>query len=127
MASTRPRAEAATKAGVRVATASGWTRTSGPRGAWAGRRRLRTPSALPAVGQDWRAVSTDLGSVADEGGFTVLRAVELGAGHVIVFGDEWISFDSEWTGHPDYQVERFWLNALKWMSPPTECQVPILI
>lgn len=65
--------------------------------------------------------------VADEGGYDVLRAVELGAGHVIVFGDEWISFDSEWTGHPDYQVERFWLNALKWLSPPTECQVPILI
>jgi hypothetical protein len=65
--------------------------------------------------------------VADEGGWDVLRAVELGAGHVVVWGDEWISFDSEWTGHPDYQVERFWLNVLKWLSPPGECQVPILI
>jgi len=65
--------------------------------------------------------------VADEGGYDVLRALELGSGHVIVWGDEWISFDSEWTGHPDYQVERFWLNALKWLSPPTVCQVPILI
>lgn len=65
--------------------------------------------------------------VADQSGFDVLRAVELGSGHVVVWGDEWISFDSEWTGHPDYQVERFWLNALKWMSPPGVCQVPILI
>lgn len=64
--------------------------------------------------------------VADQSGYDVLRVVELGSGHVIVWADEWISFDSEWTGHPDYQVERFWLNALKWMSPPTVCQVPIV-
>lgn len=65
--------------------------------------------------------------VADQSGNDLLRVVELGSGHVIVWADEWISFDSEWTGHPDYQVERFWLNALKWLSPPTVCQVPILI
>ncbi|MBZ0121718.1 MAG: hypothetical protein K8H88_32275 [Sandaracinaceae bacterium] len=65
--------------------------------------------------------------IAEEGGVPMLRAVELGQGRVLVWGDEWITFDSEWTGHPDYQVERFWLNALKWLSPPTECQVPILI
>lgn len=64
--------------------------------------------------------------VAEEGGYVVLRAVELGAGHVLVWGDEWISFDTEWTGHPDYQVERFWLNAIKWLTPVTECQVPIV-
>lgn len=64
--------------------------------------------------------------VAEEGGYVVLRAAELGVGHVLVWGDEWISFDSEWVGHPDYEVERFWLNSLKWLSPPTECQVPIL-
>lgn len=65
--------------------------------------------------------------VADQSGYDVLRAAEVGSGRVIVWGDEWISFDSEWTGHPDYQVERFWLNAIKWLSPPTTCQVPILI
>lgn len=64
--------------------------------------------------------------VSEEGGYVVLRATELGAGHVLVWGDEWISFDSEWVGHPDYQVERFWLNALKWLSPAGECQVPIV-
>lgn len=64
--------------------------------------------------------------IAEEGGYVVLRGTELGSGHVLVWGDEWISFDSEWVGHPDYQVERFWLNALKWLTPPTECQVPIL-
>lgn len=64
--------------------------------------------------------------VSEEGGHVVLRATELGTGHVLAWGDEWISFDSEWVGHPDYQVERFWLNALKWLSPAGECQVPIV-
>ncbi len=31
----------------------------------------------------------------------------------------------EWADTQDQQVEHFWLNLLKWLSPPTECQVPI--
>jgi hypothetical protein len=46
-------------------------------------------------------------------------------GHVFVWGDEWVTYDSEWTGHPDYQVERFWQNALKWLSPDKVCQIAI--
>ena len=65
--------------------------------------------------------------VAEEGGFVVLRAGTLGEGKVLVWGDEWITYDSEWTEHPEYQLERFWLNVLKWLTPETECQVPILI
>ena len=49
--------------------------------------------------------------------------------HVIVFGDEWITYDSEWSQdqHPEYQVEQFWLNIFKWLSPSDECQVPIVV
>ena len=65
--------------------------------------------------------------VADQSGYDLLRATQLGSGRVLVWADEWISFDSEWTGHPDYQVQRFWLNAIKWLSPPLVCQVPILV
>jgi hypothetical protein len=65
--------------------------------------------------------------VAEEHGSVLLRATTLGAGHVLVWGDEWITYDSEWTDHPEYQVARLWLNAIKWSSPVTECQVPILI
>ncbi|MCU0664734.1 MAG: hypothetical protein MUC50_20725 [Myxococcota bacterium] len=46
-----------------------------------------------------------------------------GDGHVIVFGDEWITYDSEWVNIAEQQVERLWLNMMKWMSPPEECQV----
>jgi hypothetical protein len=63
--------------------------------------------------------------VASEQGFDMLRAVEVGAGHVLAWGDEWITYDSEWTDHPDYQVELFWLNAIKWLTPAKECQVPV--
>lgn len=64
--------------------------------------------------------------IARQAGFDVLRGRTLGAGKVLVWGDEWITYDSEWTEHPEYQLERFWLNAIKWLTPMNECQVPIL-
>jgi hypothetical protein len=65
--------------------------------------------------------------VAEQDGLTALRALQFGAGRVVVWTDEWITYDSEWTSHPDYQVERFWLNSIKWLTPAQECQVPILL
>jgi hypothetical protein len=64
--------------------------------------------------------------IAQEGGFDLLRGNSLGAGKVLVWGDEWITYDSEWEGHPEYQLQRFWLNAIKWLTPAAQCQVPIL-
>jgi hypothetical protein len=49
-----------------------------------------------------------------------------GTGHILVWGDEWISYDSEWQTQPQLRVERLWLNSIKWLSPANECQVPIL-
>lgn len=65
--------------------------------------------------------------VAEQSGFVLLRALELGEGRVLVWGDEWISYDSEWTDHPDYQVERFWRNSFEWLTPQDGCDAPILI
>ncbi len=61
----------------------------------------------------------------NQGSWDLGRAVESASGHVLVWGDEWITYDSEWSGHPEYQVERFWLNALKWLTVAGNCQVPI--
>jgi hypothetical protein len=55
----------------------------------------------------------------------VARAVETGNGHVLAWGDEWITYNSEWTGKPEYQVAHFWANALGWLSKTYGCQVPI--
>jgi hypothetical protein len=54
-----------------------------------------------------------------------LQVAEADAGHVIVWGDDWITYDSEWQNIRDQQVERFWLNILKWLSPGKVCQVAI--
>ena len=64
-------------------------------------------------------------TLATEQGYDMLKAQEIGPGHVLMWGDEWITYDSEWTGHPDYQVEQFWLNAIKWLTPAEDCQVPL--
>lgn len=65
--------------------------------------------------------------VATGEGNTLAMAVEADAGKVFVWGDEWITFDSDWSGRPEFQLELFWTNALKWLTPVTECQVPPLV
>jgi hypothetical protein len=63
--------------------------------------------------------------IAKEQGHTVGMAREMGDGRVVVWGDEWITYNSEWKDHTDYQVERFWLNVIKWLTPPKQCQVTL--
>jgi hypothetical protein len=46
---------------------------------------------------------------------------------VLAWGDEWITFNSEWKDHSDYQVERLWQNMIKWLTVADECQVPIVL
>lgn len=71
---------------------------------------------------------------AEEGGMTVawdekgdvaMVVATPGDGHVVVFGDEWITYDSEWENVAELQIERLWINMFKWLSPPEECQVDI--
>lgn len=65
--------------------------------------------------------------VAEEDGHVVARALTVEDGRVFVWGDEWITYNSEWEGEAaeNYQVERFWLNVIKWLTPANTCQVPI--
>lgn len=58
-------------------------------------------------------------------GEPALVAAQADQGRVVVYGDEWITYDSEWQDVAEQQVELFWLNLFKWMSPPSECQVEI--
>jgi hypothetical protein len=63
--------------------------------------------------------------IATESGHNVLQHHDVGAGRVLMWADEWITYDSEWVGNPQYQVELFWVNIIKYLSPPDICQVPI--
>jgi hypothetical protein len=42
-----------------------------------------------------------------------------------MWGDEWITYDATWNNVTGLNIELFWLNLLKWLSPPNQCQVPI--
>jgi len=60
-----------------------------------------------------------------------------GKGHVLAFGDEWITYTSQWTGagnpmaadpgcagklpQDKYQTAQFWFNMIKWSSPGAAC------
>lgn len=81
-----------------------------------------------------RNIFTDNGVEPEGSGMSVargrsdrvaLQVVQASQGRVVVWGDEWITYDSEWEDVQDQQVELFWLNILKWLSPPNQCQVPI--
>ena len=81
---------------------------------------------VTAVGVDnGYAVQGSGTMIAMGGGYNVGNAQEVSKGHVFMWGDEWITYNSEWTLHPDYQVQLFWLNAIKWLTVQGKCQVPI--
>jgi len=63
-------------------------------------------------------------TIASEGGYNIFKAKNLGAGHVLAWGDEWIMFDTEWSAHPDYQVKLLWQNIVDWFNPGAGCKVP---
>ena len=64
-------------------------------------------------------------TIATGGGFDVGKVQEVGKGHVFLSGDEWITYNSEWNDHPDYQVQQMWLNTIKWLTVAGQCQVTI--
>ncbi len=48
-------------------------------------------------------------------------AVESGNGRGVVWGDEWIEFDSEWKTIPE--IQQLWVNVLAWIGPRNSCAV----
>ncbi len=81
----------------------------------------------------------------------VLGATQaVGEGQVLIFGDEWITYTSQWlgtgleNGNPDqynpcyditaghfktgatvFQIAQFWYNSIEYVAPPTECDFAI--
>jgi hypothetical protein len=46
-------------------------------------------------------------------------AIELGSGRAVVWGDEWIEFDSQWSSLPE--IQQFWANIVDWIKPSDKC------
>lgn len=57
-------------------------------------------------------------------GRTALLVNTVDNGRIAMWGDEWITYDKDWL-NTSYKIELLWLNLLKWLSPPNQCQVPI--
>ncbi|MDI1436844.1 ThuA domain-containing protein [Polyangium sorediatum] len=53
----------------------------------------------------------------------VAFAHERGKGRAVVWGDEWIEYDSEWQALPE--IEQLWVNILAWIGPQDSCQVTV--
>jgi hypothetical protein len=73
----------------------------------------------------------------------------VGKGHVLVYGDEWITYTTQWNGQGNpsendpncvgflpedvYQTAQFWFNMIKWSQPSATCfkivdgQQPVII
>ena len=54
--------------------------------------------------------------------YCLLRTATYGTGHVVAWGDEWITYDSDWTRNTDYQVGQFWQNIMQYVSPVPNCK-----
>jgi len=80
--------------------------------------RIFTDNGVPPMS------SVGLSLARDSSGHLALQVAEVGLGHVVVWGDDWITYDSQWQDVRDQQVERLWLNIFKWLSPGKVCQVP---
>jgi hypothetical protein len=82
----------------------------------------------------------DATTVVAVGGAKYAVSKQVGMGKVFAFGDEWVTYTSQW-GAPlpqnidpnnschdkgadkVYQVPQFWYNAIKWVAPPNMCFV----
>ena len=47
---------------------------------------------------------------------------ERGLGKVLVWGDEWIEYDSEWSTMPE--ITQLWVNIFEWITPTDVCAPP---
>lgn len=80
-------------------------------------KKIRTDNGVQPDGPQGTTLARD-GSTR-----VALQVTQAKDGRVAVWGDEWITYDSEWADTKDQQVDRLWLNLLKWLSPPKVCQV----
>jgi hypothetical protein len=77
--------------------------------------RTTVPAELTATIVPMAVIGADVVGVAGP----------LGMGHVLLFGDEWIEFDSEWSLMP--AIPQFWLNTVQWLSPASSLGVPACV
>jgi hypothetical protein len=66
--------------------------------------------------------SAGLTLAKDSAGRAVLQAMQVWDVRIVLWGDDWITYDSQWQASADQQVEQLWRNILTWLSPLEPCQ-----
>ncbi len=69
--------------------------------------------------------STDVFAYVPLGNAGLAHQTADDGGRVVMWGDEWITFDSDWAGYAD--VPGFWAQMLEWVLPVDYCQVPVVV
>jgi len=64
---------------------------------------------------------TPIAFFSDASKTTVGIAIERGKGRAVVWGDEWIEFDSEWSTLPE--ITQFWVQLFTWIAPVNKCEL----
>lgn len=62
--------------------------------------------------------------LARAGTVEVARVLEADSGRVLVWGDDFIADYGTWRARSDLDIDRLWLNALRWLTRKTRCQLP---
>lgn len=74
---------------------------------------------------------------ATANGANLLVGKDVGKGRIVAYGDEWVTYTSQWTGagipnandpscsghlpQDKYQIGQFWYNLIRWAQPAAEC------
>lgn len=82
----------------------------------AGVRKILTQGGVRPDG------SAGLTLARDSLGRAALQVTQTPDARIVVWGDEWITYDTQWQAREDQQVEPLWLNLLSWLSPSVMCQ-----
>jgi hypothetical protein len=119
--------------------------SSVPQGGWVTTHPIS--ASMQLVGAFHGRAVTGGTPVAQQFGAVLGATVEMDAGHVFLFHDEWVTYNSQWNGegiqaeddcrdpnyagvsqecldlHPanDFSVPQFWYNSIKWASGSPEC------
>ena len=81
-----------------------------------GVHKILTVNGIDPDGAKGLTLATDMQ------GYVALQASKVDSERVLVWGDEWITYASQWQAQADQQVERFWVNSFTWLSGPKTCQ-----
>jgi hypothetical protein len=64
---------------------------------------------------------TPIAFLPDGANTTAAVAIQMGKGRAVVWGDEWIEFDSEWSTLPE--ITQFWVQLFAWIAPMNKCEL----